>query len=84
MKTLKQPIVKPLFYSDVHTKNKNNSNKNQNKNLNSALDFHKSDTESENFCQEIKNIQESIREREWDNTKLLEVSGQNQKNWHVA
>ena len=35
-------------YSDVHTKIKNNPNQKQNENLDPALDFHKSDTESEN------------------------------------
>ena len=46
-----------------------------------TLDFHESNTESENVCQEIKNtaIQESIAKMEWDNTKIPEVSGQKPK-----
>ena len=68
-------------YSDVHTKNKDNPNQNQNENLTPTLDFHKFDSESENFCKEIKNttIQESIGETEWNNTKLPEVSGEKPK-----
>ena len=62
-------------YSDVHTKIKNNPNQKRNENLD------KSDTESENFCQEIKNttVQESIAKWEWDNSKITEVSGQKPK-----
>ena len=74
-----------FFYSDVHTKNKSNANPKQSKNLDPRLNFHKSDTESENSCQDIKNttIQESVVKREWDNTKIPEVSEQNPKNWHI-
>ena len=58
-------------YSDICTKNNNNPNQNQNENLDPTLDFHESDKESENFCQEIKNetFQESIIKMEWDSTK---------------
>ena len=69
------------MFSDVCTKNKNNPNQNQNEKFDATLDFQESNTESENFCQEIKNasIQESITKMEWDSTKVPESSGQKPK-----
>ena len=69
-------------YSDIHTNNINNPNQNQNEDLDPTLDFHESDTESDNFCQEIINamIQEPItKEMDWDNTNISKSSGQKPK-----
>ena len=52
-------------YSDIHIKNKNNPNQNQNEDMDPTLDFHESDKESENFCQDsCTRVKEVLRSLE--------------------